>query len=562
MADKDTAYRSAREKFLGLSLESTRKSYYPQLQMHLEAARENERQLQLLIDNIPARISYVNAEERYVFVNLAYEKAFGLQRDQIVGRKMVEILGHDNYEKIAHHLQEALRGKQVRFEYSFTSRQEENRWIEVVCVPNIGTQGRIHGFYALGIDLTERKRAEEERGKLQAQLIQAQKIEAIGKLAGGVAHDLNNLLFPILGYSEMLLDDPALDGARREAIGAIMQAGFRARDLVRQLLAFSRRQTLEYKPLDLNKAVADFEKLLRRTIREDIAIRILPAPEVPLVMADIGQVEQVLMNLAVNAQDAMPDGGCLTIETAPAELDEHYAAVHREVKPGAYVRLVVSDTGCGMDQETSQRLFEPFFSTKGEKGTGLGLATVHGIVKQHGGHIWVYSEVGKGTTFKVYLPLSGKVDLEEKRDELGAAALEGSETILLVEDDEQARRLARAMLERHGYTVLAAEDGRVALALADKHEGALHLLLTDVILPGMNGRDLAARIAEKRPDLKVLFMSGYTDNVIVHHGVLEQGVNFIQKPFTINDLAVKIRDVLRSRKGNGEEAVHGETILH
>ena len=560
MADKNTPYESAREKFLGLSLESTRKSYYPQLQMHLEAARDNERQLQLIIDSVPARIAYVNAEGRYVFVNREYEKVFGLKREQIVGRRVEEILGHANYGKIEQQLQEAQRGKQVHFEYSFTDRHGEGRWMEVTCMPNIDLQGSVNGFYVLAVDLTERKRAEEEREELQAQLIQAQKIEAIGKLAGGVAHDLNNLLFPILGYSEMMLEDPALDSARREAVNAILQAGFRARDLVRQLLAFSRKQTLEYKPLDLNKAVADFEKLLRRTIREDIAIRILPAPDVPLVMADIGQVEQVLMNLAVNAQDAMPDGGCLTIETAPAELDAHYAAIHRDVKPGAYVRLVVSDTGCGMDKETSHRLFEPFFSTKGEKGTGLGLATVHGIVKQHGGHIWVYSEVGKGTTFKVYLPLSGKTNFEKKNDEQETAALEGSETILLVEDDEQARRLTRTILERQGYTVLAAEDGQIALALLEKHEGPLHLLLTDVILPGMNGRELSARIAEKHPGLKVLFMSGYTDNVIVHHGVLEKGINFMQKPFTINALAAKIREVLK--KGTHEEGDHGETVLH
>jgi PAS domain S-box-containing protein len=543
MTDHDTAYSSAREKFLGLSLESTRKSYYPQLQMHLEAARDNERQLQLLIDSIPARISYVNAEERFVFVNLEYEKVFGLKREQIVGKRLEEILGQGNYGKIEQHLRAALRGQQAHFAYSFTDRHGESRWLEVTFVPNI-CHGSVNGFYVLGVDLTERKRAEEERERLQAQLIQAQKMEAIGKLAGGVAHDLNNLLFPILGYSEMMLEDAGLDGQQREAIAAILHAGFRARDLVRQLLAFSRRQTLEYKPLDLNRAVANFEKLLRRTIREDIEISILPSPDLPLVMADIGQVEQVLMNLVVNAQDAMPDGGRLTIKTAPAELDEHYAAIHRDVKPGAYVQLIVSDTGCGMDKETSRHLFEPFFSTKGDKGTGLGLATVYGIVKQHDGHIWVYSEAGKGTTIKVYLPLSAKAAPEGMDTEKNASGLRGTETVLLVEDDEQARRLTRAMLERQGYTVLTAETGSIALLLLEKHEGPLHLLLTDVILPGINGRELSALIAERYPDLKVLYMSGYTDNVIVHHGVLAKGINFIEKPFTINTLAAKIRNVL------------------
>lgn len=538
-------YPSAREKFLGLSLESSRKSYYPQLLKHLEAVKDNERQLQLLIDNMPARISFVNAEQRYVLVNREYERTFGLPRDRIVGKSVEEILGHHNYQKTRPYMEEALGGKEVHYEYTFFHPQGgDEKWLEVTYVPNVTPQGQVSGFYALVLDLTEKKRADEERAELQSQLIQAQKMEAIGKLAGGVAHDLNNLLFPILGYCEILLNDAELGDRRRDGIQEIMQAGLRARDLIRQLLAFSRKQTMEYLPLDLNQAVQGFEKLLRRTIREDIVFTFTPSPHLPLVMADIGQIEQVIMNLVVNAQDAMPDGGHLVIKTAPAELDESYAATHQDVKPGPYAMLDLSDTGCGMDKEARERLFEPFFSTKGEKGTGLGLATVYGIVKQHGGHVSVYSEPGRGTTFKVYLPVTDKTDFTGRPREKRVSALKGTETVLMVEDDEQARLLTKTILEQQGYTVLTAETGSQALQVLEGYEGPLDLLLTDVILPGINGRELAAEVCKQYPGLKVLYMSGYTDDVIVHHGVLEPGINFIQKPFTFNALAAKVREVL------------------
>jgi PAS domain S-box-containing protein len=392
--------------------------------------------------------------------------------------------------------------------------------------------------------ITERKRSEEERAKLEERYYRAQKVESIGRLAGGVAHDLNNLLSPILGYGEMLLDDLDPGDERRESVDEILRAGFRARDLVQQLLAFSRKQTLEYRPVDMGEAVTEFEKLLRRTIREDVEIRILPSPDIPMVMADIGQMEQVIMNLAVNAADAMPEGGILTIEIAPVSLDGDYAAMHEDVGPGPYVMLAVSDTGCGMDGETREHAFEPFYSTKGKQGTGLGLATVQGIVKQHGGNIWVYSETGKGTTFKIHLPVSGEARVEAVVDSQETAGLAGSETILLAEDEEQVRQLACTILEQQGYTVLVAEDGNQALAILDQYGGPVHLLLTDVIMPGLNGRELFLRAAEKLPDLKVLYMSGYTGNVITHHGVLDEGPPFIQKPFTVHGLAAKVREVL------------------
>ena len=386
--------------------------------------------------------------------------------------------------------------------------------------------------------------AEAETERLEKQFRQAQKLESIGRLAGGVAHDLNNLLSPILGYSELLLLENDDADRRRESVEQILKAGRRARDLVRQLLAFSRRQTLQFRPLDLNLLLINFEKLLRRTIREDVDIKILPSQSLPLINGDMGQIEQVVMNLTVNAQDAMPDGGALTIETGQVELDETYASEHDGVTPGPYVLLTVSDTGTGMDQETLGQLFEPFFTTKKlHEGTGLGLSTVYGIVKQHGGNVWAYSELELGTTFKIYLPVStGSLPVENRSAENQPAG--GSETILLVEDDEDVRDLALAILKRNGYTVLVAESGPEALFMLKNHKGPLHLILTDVVMPEMNGRQLFDQASVIYPDVKALYMSGYTRDVIAHRGVINAGVNFIQKPFSVKLLATSIREVL------------------
>jgi len=393
-------------------------------------------------------------------------------------------------------------------------------------------------------DITKRKQDEKEREKLETQFQQTQKLESVGRLAGGVAHDLNNLLSPILGYSEMLLDDFDSNDTRKASVEQIVQAGMRARDIVRQLLAFSRKQALEFKAVDLNKILNRFKKLLRRTIREDISIKFMPASHIPLVRGDIGQLEQVIMNLGVNAQDAMAEGGTLTFETSLTELDEDYASSHEGVKPGTYVMLSVRDTGCGIDAETCQHLFEPFFSTKGEYGTGLGLATVYGIVKQHGGNIWVFSEPGNGTTFKIYLPVSETTDAPTESDSIVPSDLKGSETILIVEDNAQVRNISREILKRQGYTVLIAENGKEALTVLKQQEKAVHLVLSDVVMPEMGGKNLFDQIAVYNPYMKVLFMSGYTDDVIAHRGLLYEGANYIQKPFTVHALAVKVRRIL------------------
>ena len=398
-------------------------------------------------------------------------------------------------------------------------------------------------------ELAWRKRTEMEKSQMEAQFHQAQKMESVGRLAGGVAHDLNNLLSPILGYGEMLLDEFIKGDDRKESVAQIVNAGERARDLVRQLLAFSRKQILELKPIDLNNTVNGFKKLLRRTIREDVDIQFIPATSIPQIRGDVSQLEQVIMNLMVNAQDAMPDGGILTIETAATHLDAGYAAAFHDVAPGYFVMLAVSDTGQGMDAETQTKIFEPFFTTKEKgKGTGLGLATVYGIVRQHGGGIRVHSEPGQGATFKIYLPALETTDcLAQKAPAIPAKDLRGDETILLVEDSKMVRDMAKALLKRQGYTVLVAENGTNALSVLKNHDGPVDLLLTDVVMPGMNGKALFDLIRAKYPDMKVLYMSGYMDHEIAHHGVLDEGMQFIQKPFSVLALAAKVRETLHDR---------------
>ncbi|MEJ2040707.1 MAG: PAS domain-containing protein, partial [Desulfosarcinaceae bacterium] len=406
-------------------------------------------------------------------------------------------------------------------------------------------------------DITDRKRSEEEKSKLEEQYRHAQKVESIGRLAGGVAHDLNNLLTPILGYGELLMDVFDPDDTQREMASEILRAGKRARELVGQLLAFSRKQTLEYKTLNMNHVVRGLERLLRRTIRENIKIEIIPSDTPPTIRADVGQIEQVVLNLSVNAQDAMPNGGNLTIESGIVMHDQQYVENHYETETGNFVMLAISDSGCGMDDSTREKIFEPFFSTKGELGTGLGLATVYGIVKQHGGNIFVYSELGKGTTFKIYLPYYEGEQVEEIPATKGIRELRGSETILLAEDNAHVRRLAQTVLQNHGYKVIAAENGTKALEALASYDGPVHLLLTDVIMPGINGRDLYYKAVEKRPGMKVIYLSGYTDNVIAHHGILDEGIQFIQKPFSTKALTTKIREVLDGCDGGDKGGAPG-----
>jgi hypothetical protein len=386
--------------------------------------------------------------------------------------------------------------------------------------------------------------------ELEERLRQSQKMDAVGRLAGGVAHDFNNLLTVMLGYSDVLLQglDP---GPLHEATQEIRRAGERAASLTRQLLAFSRKQTLVPEVLDLADVVRSLSAMVERLIGEDIEVRIVAPPDLGRVRADRGQVEQVVVNLAVNARDAMPTGGRLRFELEDVELDEEFAASHAEIAPGPHVLLAISDTGAGMDEETRRRIFEPFFTTKAAgKGTGLGLSTVHGIVLQSGGAIDAYSEPGHGTTFKIYLPrIAGDAAVARMLSGARPALAGGSETVLVVEDEAAIRKLAHVILREAGYNVLVAEDPASAEQIASGFPGTIHLMLTDVVMPGIRGPELASRLLRLRPDLRVLYMSGYTDNAIAHHGMLDADTEFLPKPFTPLQLTQKIREVLgRSRR--------------
>ncbi|MFZ5895531.1 MAG: ATP-binding protein [Myxococcota bacterium] len=396
----------------------------------------------------------------------------------------------------------------------------------------------------------ELRDANQALARSEEQLRRSQKLEAVGRLAGGIAHDFNNLLTAVISYSEILLNEvPELSG--REELQEIHRAGQRAATLTRQLLAFSRQQVLEPRVLDLNEIIKGCSNLLRRILGEDIELRTIAGPLLGHVRADPGQLEQVIMNLAINARDAMPNGGKLSIQTANVELDEVHAREYLGIRPGLYVMLAVTDTGVGMDRATQSRIFEPFFTTKDQgKGTGLGLSTVFGIVKQSGGGIWVYSEPGAGATFKLYFPRTDAALDSIPPLDSQPNAHRGSETILLVEDDEQVRNVATSILRRCGYHVLEARTPAEALLISEQHPVRIHLLLTDVVMPKMSGRELAERLHRSRADMNVLFMSGYTDDAVLHHGVLDSDVAFVQKPLTPDSLCRKVRQVLDGVRGS------------
>src|ERR1700733_1719192 len=519
-----------------------------------EGLRRSEINFRSLVTNAPYGICRCNAAGQLLDVNPALLAILGYSSAQeLLGRHLGELYADTHHWfELADHLHSAapfngLIAEWKRKDGINTALRVSGR---AVCDGDKKT-----AFELFIEDVTERR-------ALEQQLRQSQKMEAVGRLAGGIAHDFNNLLMVISGYSEFLLDrlgpDPTLRGPAQEIAGASQ----RASSLTRQLLAFSRKQMLAPKILDLNGVVTENLKMLTRVIGEDIDLVMVPASLLGAVRADAGQIDQVIMNLAVNARDAMPAGGKLTIETSNVSLDEEYARFHAPLRPGDYVMLAISDTGFGMDSETQSHIFEPFFTTKGPKGTGLGLFTVYGIVKQSGGYIWVYSEPGKGSTFKIYLPrvaetVESPAQIVVPADSV--AAEPGTETILLVEDEANLRYLARQYLEKQGYRVIEAADGAVAMQIAVAHEGMIHLLLTDVIMPGMNGRELAQRISEIRPNTKVLYMSGYTENVIGRNGTLDAGIRLLQKPFTLRDLNSRVREVLNSNPFPREVAMSVRT---
>ena len=416
----------------------------------------------------------------------------------------------------------------------------KTRWIDTQGTAIRDETGSIIRLHGIVQDITERKR-------LETQFLQAQKMEAVGVLAGGVAHDFNNLLTVINGYSDFLLSDLTQNDPMRGDLEQIKRAGQRAASLTSQLLAFSRKQILRPIILDLNDVVCEASKMLRRLIGEDIDLISVPKPDLGLVNVDPGQIQQIIMNLAVNARDAMPQGGKLTIETANVNIGRNNVCRHPSCAVGRYVMLAVSDNGTGMSAETQTHIFEPFYSTKGpRKGTGLGLSTVYGIVKQSGGYIWVDSKLGKGTTFKIYFPrMEGDVD-KISIPGMQNLNLQGSETVLLAEDEQSVRALVARILRKHGYTVLEASNGGDAVRIAHDFVGKIHLLLTDVVMPEMSGRVLASQLDDAHPGIKVLFVSGYTNDTVVHQEVLDLDIAFLQKPFTADSLARKVRNVLDS----------------
>ena len=439
-------------------------------------------------------------------------------------------------------MEEVKKTKQpVTVKHTHYDKKGNIRKLKIYGYPIFDGKGNVIQMIEYALDITEHDR-------LEKQFLQSQKMEAVGRLAGGVAHDFNNLMTVIIGYSEILLMNPTLDNKNRYYIEQIKSSGDSAASLTQQLLAFSRKQILQPKVVNLNKLAADIKKMLTGIIGEDIELFTTFEPELGMIRADPAQIEQVIVNLGVNARDAMPGGGKLTIETKNVYLDGAYCASHASMREGWYIMLAVSDTGQGMDEETKKHIFEPFFTTKEKgKGTGLGLATVYGIVKQNGGHIWIYSELNEGTTFKVYFPRIDNTDKEGDPGGMKNNLVGGHETILLVDDEEVVRNMIATTLKTFGYTVLQAESGEEALQIYEQSsEKPIHLMITDVVMPGMSGYELVKQLSKKIPDIKVLYISGYTDNTIVHHGMLNKGLHFLQKPFTPNVLAEKVREVLDS----------------
>lgn len=532
--------------------EDGKPSYFIGIGIDITEHKQSEMERSLLaaaIEQSSETIVITDAEGSIQYVNPAFERNTGYSRREVMGRNPRFLKSGKQSRGFYKSMWQTLSaGKTWRGEFINKRRNGSLYNEEATISPVLDESGVIVNYVAVKRDITEELEAAGERLKLEQQFHQAQKLESVGLLAGGVAHDLNNLLTPILGYGEMLMMDSAGPKARKEYAGGIVQAGRRARDIVNQLLAFSRKQSLEVKPVDLNLLLKRFEELLRRLIPEDIEINIKLLQDLPIVKGDISQLEQVIMNLAINSRDAMPDGGCLTIETSVIEIDEDSVALSDNLLPGSYAALVISDTGLGMDAKTKAQIFEPFFSTKPKhKGSGLGLATVYGIIRQHGGDIKVFSQPLKGTTFKVFLPVSSD-NPRITRDDAGPnmKTLKGSETILLVEDDSHVRNLVLSILKRKGYKMLAAETGEEALEILKIKRKPIDLLLTDVVMPGINGRELFDRLSQDYPDIKVIYMSGYSGEVIAARGVMDESVNFIQKPFSVQALAAKIRSVLLS----------------
>lgn len=523
-----------------------------QKQAHLErrqaeeALRESEERYRTLVHTLPDAIIVIDSAGNITYASPTTLRLYGSEtKAEMLGHNILEWVHPSLHRQALDDIEIILAGGFITGkEYLLLHKDGSVFFSEVSasCLKN--SQGQVTGIISIVRDISERKRTEEAQAKLREQLRQAQKMESIGRLAGGVAHDFNNMLTVIQGYCALMQAEIPGESSLLENLEQIQRASERASALTRQLLAFSRKQILAPTVLDLNSLVVNLRRMLEPLIGEDITLSTVLQPGLWSTTADPGQIEQVIMNLVVNARDAMPAGGKLTIETRNVQIDESYFRTHLEAPGGPCVMLVVTDTGCGMDESTQANMFEPFFTTKEPgKGTGLGLATAYGIIKQSGGNITAYSEPGQGTTFKIYLPAN-----EMAAHSLAAAparpAQGGHETILLVEDEAMVRSLVQSILQAEGYTVLEASHGSKALALAARHQGPIDLLLTDVVMPQMSGRELAEQLKTLRPQIKLLYMSGYTDDAVVRHGLLTAEVEYLSKPFSPNSLISKVREVL------------------
>ncbi len=504
----------------------------------ITSRRQAEEAFRLLVNQAPFGI-FIVQKDKFRMVNPSFMQITGYDEEELLVRDPLSLVAPEFRSLVQKSTTQILEGEiSDPYEYQLIAKNGECRWVREFVVSSFYDGKKALLGYCQ--DITEAK-------QLEAQLFQSQKLEAVGLLAGGLAHDFNNLLTASIGYCDLLLAQLPSENPLRFYVKEILKAIQRGESITKQLLAFSRRQILKPQVVNLNQVVSQMKDMLQRLLGEDIRLLTVLTPNLGAVKVDPGQVEQIIMNLAVNARDAMPKGGCLTIETDNFEANEEYVRTHQEVKPGRYVMLSVSDNGQGMDRQTLERIFEPFFTTKERgRGTGLGLAMVYGIVKQSGGHIWVYSEPGKGTTFKIYLPLVDEPVATVLEKKTVTRDFSGNETILLVEDDESLRNLFTETLRKYGYQVLTASHGKEALEICEKHSGSIDLLVTDVVLPQMSGASLASSLESRYPALKVLYMSGYTENAIVHNGILKGNVNFLQKPFRVMVLVEKIRKILNA----------------
>lgn len=508
-----------------------------------EALRKNEAQLQLVADSVPVVIAYLDKESRFLFANKACLNWFGLADKEIVGRHVADIVGRDIYKELLSEIESVLKGAEVRLERA--ALIDRTRYVQLTYKPDLDSLGNTLGYFLFIIDLTESRQAEERLRKSQEQLRQAQKLESIGRLAGGIAHDFNNMLTAINGYSELALSQLSDGDPLKRNIEEIKKAGERSANLTRQLLAFSRQQLINVSLINLNQAIIDSTVMIQRVIGEDIQIETDLYERLWTLKGDKNLLTQILLNLVVNARDAMPRGGIITISTQNVILDDDSMMLRFGADVGPFVKLSVSDTGIGMDDETKKQIFEPFFTTKETgKGTGLGLSMVYGIVKQLDGYVWVESEPNGGTTFDLYFPRAEDTDEVTSVEIHNTNPKHGTETVLLVEDEDIVRELSSEVLRSCGYKVIEASSGKEALRSYKEFGQEISLLMTDVVMPGMNGEELAKQLLSIQPELKILYTSGYIDNPIALSDGLKHGAAFIQKPFTNIELARKIRAIL------------------